>query len=330
MLLPFVTIILPIRNEARYIARTLESILAQDYPQEQIEILVVDGNSDDGTKHIIAEFQKRTTNIRLLDNPQRIVPTAMNIGIRAAQGGIIIRIDGHAVIAPDYVSRCVEALTTTSADNVGGPMCAESFTWVGKAIVYATSSPFGVGGARFHYAEKPGWVDTVYMGAYRREVFDRIGLFDEQLVRNQDDELNFRLTEAGGKIWLDPQIRSTYFSRSTLRGLWKQYFEYGYWKVRVIQKHKRPASWRHLVPVTFVLALLASIVASLVTQSLLWISAVLAPYVFANLLASVWIGRRRGWQYMPLLPLAFAVMHIAYGSGFIKGIVRFVLLPTSS
>lgn len=274
---PPIIIILPIRNESRHIARTLESILAQDYPAEQMDILVVDGMSNDGTRQIVSEFAQRESRVHLLDNPQRIVPTAMNKGIRAARGAIIVRVDGHTVIERDYVRRCVEALSTTGADNVGGPMRAASDTWIGKAIVLATSSPFGVGGARFHYAETPGWVDTVYMGAYRREVFERIGLFDEELVRNQDDEFNFRLTQAGGKIWLDPQIRSTYFSRSTLRGLWKQYFEYGLWKVRVIQKHRRPASWRHLVPAAFVLALLGSSFLSVLTKSPLFIFTVLLP-----------------------------------------------------
>ncbi|MBI5303630.1 MAG: glycosyltransferase family 2 protein [Chloroflexi bacterium] len=318
-----VTVILPIRNEARYIARTLESLLTQDYSQEKIEILVVDGMSGDGTRQIVTEFEQRDSRIRLLDNSQQIVPAAMNKGIRAARGTIVIRVDGHTVIAQDYVRRCVVQLATTGADNVGGPMRAESDTWIGNAIVLATSSPFGVGGARFHYAETPGWVDTVYMGAYRREVFDRIGLFDEELVRNQDDELNFRLIQAGGKIWLDPQIRSTYYSRSTLRGLWKQYFEYGFWKVRVIQKHRRPASWRHLVPATFVLALFVSTLASIFVQSPIPFPAVACPYVLASLFISLTIAAREGWRYAPILPLAFATMHVAYGVGFLAGIARF-------
>jgi glycosyltransferase involved in cell wall biosynthesis len=311
------------RNEARYIEGCLRSILAQDYPPEQIEILVVDGMSNDGTRQIATEFAQRDSRIRLLDNLQRIVPTAMNKGISTAQGEIVIRVDGHTVIAQDYVRRCVEVLATTGADNVGGAMRAASDTWIGKTIVLATSSPFGVGGARFHYAEKPGWVDTVYMGAYRREVFDRIGLFDEELVRNQDDELNFRLIQSGGKIWLDPKIRSTYFSRSTLRGLWKQYFEYGFWKVRVIQKHRRPASWRHLVPGAFVLSLASSLVLSWIVWSPLFLFAILLPYSLVSLSVSIWIAAREGWRYAPILPLAFATMHLAYGFGFLAGIARF-------
>ncbi len=320
---PFVTLILPIRNEARYIAQCLDAVVAQDYPHEKIEILVVDGMSHDGTRDVVAQFSARDARIRLIDNPERIVPTALNRGIRVARGAVIIRVDGHTVIAPDYVRRCIEQLAITGADNVGGAMRAASDTWIGKAIVLATSSPFGVGSARFHYAETAGWVDTVYLGAYRREVFDRLGLFDEELVRNQDDEFNLRLVRAGGKIWLDPQIHSTYFSRATLRGLWKQYFEYGFWKVRVIQKHRQPASWRHLVPVTFVLALGLSLSASVVLQSILGFAGVILPYALASLGSAAWLSLRNGVRYFPVLPLAFATMHLAYGLGFLAGLLRF-------
>jgi len=325
---PLVTVILPIRNEARYIARCLESVVNQDYPRERVEILVVDGMSEDGTRDILAQFADRDLRVRLIDNPQRIVPTALNRGIRAARGEIVIRVDGHAVIAPDYVRRCVEALGATKADNVGGPMNAVGKTVVAQAIALASSSRFGVGSALFHYTDKPGWVDTVYMGAYRRQVFDRIGLFDEELVRNQDDEFNYRLIRAGGKIWLDPAIRSDYFSRASLRALWKQYFEYGFWKVRVIQKHGRPASWRHLVPAAFVLALAASAALGIVSGLPILFLVVVASYAAASLAASLWLAVRRGLRCLPLLPFAFATMHLAYGVGFIGGLVYFGLFRT--
>lgn len=318
-----ITVVLPVRNEVRFIARTLESILAQAYPAEQIEILVVDGRSDDGTRQIVTEFAQRDARIRLLDNPQRIVPTAMNKGIRAARGSIIVRVDGHAVIESDYIRRCVEGLVSIQADCIGGPIKTVGETRMARAIALAQSSPFGVGNAAFRYANTAQYVDTLAFGAYRREVFDRIGLFDEELVRNQDDELNFRLIQSGGKIWLDPQIRSTYFSRSTLRGLWKQYFEYGFWKVRVIQKHRRPASWRHLVPGAFVLALACLLVLGWLVGSPLFLFTVLLPYLFVSLSVSLWIAAHEGWRYAPLLPLAFATMHLAYGFGFLVGLARF-------
>jgi succinoglycan biosynthesis protein ExoA len=330
--LPLVTVILPIRNEARHIARCLDAVSSQDYPRERMEILVVDGMSDDGTRAIVARAFERwnvgtleCSRARLLDNPERIVPTALNRGIRQARGSVIIRVDGHTVIARDYVRKCVEVLATTQADNVGGPMNAVGQTLVAQAIAIASSSRFGVGSALFHYADEPGCVDTVYMGAYRREVFDRIGLFDEELVRNQDDEFNYRLTRSGGKIWLDPEICSDYFSRATLRGLWKQYLEYGFWKVRVIRKHGRPASWRHLVPGAFVLALLGSSILGLLVQSPLYFFAVLLSYLFVSLSVSLWLAARRGWRYATILPVAFATMHVAYGVGFLTGLVRFGL-----
>jgi GT2 family glycosyltransferase len=258
----------------------------------------------------------------VVDNPARIVPTALNRGIQMARGEVIVRVDGHTVIAPDYVSRCIAALRETGADNVGGLMHASAESRVGQAIALATSSPFGVGGARFHYASEPGWVDTVYLGAYRREVFERIGGFDEELVRNQDDEFNFRLTRAGGKIWLDPQIRSAYSSRATLRALWRQYFEYGFWKVRVIQKHGRPASVRHLMPALFVMALAGGTLLSLVTREPLWLALVVVPYTLGALGASALVAARNGWRYLPVLPLVFWTLHLAYGIGFLVGVAR--------
>ncbi len=320
---PRVSVILPIRNEASHIARCLESVCAQDYSPQRLEILVVDGMSDDGTRAVVADFAARDARVRLLDNPRRIVPTALNRGLAVSTGEIIIRVDGHAVIARDYVRRCVADLERVSADCVGGPIQALGETYVARAIAVAQSSPFGVGDAAFRHARESQYVDTLAFGAYRRRVFDRVGLFDEELVRNQDDEFNFRLTRAGGKIWLDCDIHSTYYSRSTLRALCKQYLEYGFWKVRVIQKHRRPASWRHLVPGLFVLALLGSLMVSVVLRTSFAFLLVSLPYVGVSLFASSWTAARRGLAYLPVLPLAFAAMHLSYGFGFLAGLARF-------
>ena len=319
--LPLVSVIMPIRNEARFIAQSLGAVLAQDYPAELIEIIVVDGMSADSTRAIITQAaQAARRNVAVLDNPAGIVPVAMNIGLRAARGAIIVRVDGHCEIAPDYVRRCVMALQRTGADNVGGLQRAVSETPIGRAIALATSSPFGVGGARFHYDARPGWVDTVYLGAYRRDVFERIGGFDEELVRNQDDELNFRLTQAGGKIWLDPSIQSVYYSRPSLRKLWKQYFEYGFYKVRVMQKRGGVASWRHLVPGIFVLSLLLSGLLALLTRKPRWALAVAGPYALANGLASARTSIKDIGVFL-VMPLTFLILHAAYGSGFVLGVI---------
>jgi len=319
--LPLITIIMPIRNEGHYIARALNAVLAQDYPVDKVEILVVDGMSEDGTRDIVTAMAVCNPRVQLMDNPERIVSTALNRGVHAAHGEIIIRVDGHAVIAPDYLRRCVETLAAVDADCVGGPIHTVGETPHACGIALAQSSPFGVGNAAFRYATKERYVDTLAFGAYRREVFDRIGLFDLALVRNQDDEFNLRLVRAGGKIWLCPTIQSTYYARSNLRGLWKQYFAYGFWKVRVIQKHGCPASWRHLVPAAFVLALLIAAGMSVLVPSYQWLLAVLLPYSVVLLFASLWRAARNGWQYAPLLPLAFVTMHIGYGLGFLAGIM---------
>jgi succinoglycan biosynthesis protein ExoA len=319
--LPFVSIIMPIRNEAEHIACGLGAVLAQDYPADRMEILVVDGMSDDATRAVVGQTVggRAQPRVVVLDNRGRIVPIGMNIALRRARGTIIVRVDGHCVIDPDYVRRCVEALRATGADNVGGLQQALGQGWAGAAIAAAAGSPFGVGGARFHYAVRAGWADTVYLGAYRREVFDRIGDFDEELVRNQDDELNFRLLQSGGRIWLDPSIRSIYHGRSSLRGLWRQYYQYGLYKVRVIQKRGGVASWRHLIPGAFVLGLLLSLLLALCTGRRGWALAVAGPYALANSTASIWAARR-GWLALPLLPLAFLTMHLAYGLGFLAGL----------
>ncbi len=223
----FVSVIMPIRNEARFIRRSLGALLGQDYPLGHMEILVADGHSTDGTRDIVRGLQQRHPQLKLLDNPGRIVATGMNEGIRRARGEVIVRVDGHTVVAPDYISCCVASIQRSGADNTGGRMDAVGEGRFGEAVVLATCSPFGVGGARFHYSQREEWVDTVYMGAWRRATFDRVGLFDETMVRNQDDELNYRLLERGGRILLDPSIRSTYTVRSAPGALWRQYFQYG-------------------------------------------------------------------------------------------------------
>ncbi len=331
-LTPLVSIVMPIRNEARHIGRCLEAVLAQDYAAEQIEVLIADGMSADATRARIEETLEHARaagrparQLQLIDNPERIVSTALNRAIRLAHGEIILRVDGHCVIAPDYVRRCVEGLQTIAADCVGGTIQTVGETPVARAIALAQSAPFGVGGARFRYTTVPGYVDTLAFGAYRRVVFERIGLFDEELVRNQDDEFNLRLTRAGGKIWLDPQIRSTYYSRATLRALARQYFEYGFWKVRVIQKHGRPASWRHLVPALFWGVLVLALAASVITGSAWWIAAVVLPYVGACLVAAAVLAARHGWHALVYAPPAFMAMHLAYGAGFWAGLVRWGL-----
>src|ERR1700693_2152273 len=259
---PSVSIVVPCRNEAKAIDAFLNSLLNQEMGDINWEAIIADGMSDDGTRRVLEQFSKEHRQIRIIDNPSRIVSTGLNACIRAAAGDIILRMDVHTEYKADYVRRCVEVLRKTNAANVGGACIAVQTGYVGRAIAAAFHSPFAVGGARWHQPTYEGPVDTVHLGCWRREVLEQIGYFDETLVRTQDDELNFRLTRAGGTIWQSPDIVSWYHPRSSLRALFRQYFQYGYWKVAVIRKHRLPASWRHLVPGVFVLANIAVLAAA--------------------------------------------------------------------
>lgn len=320
-----ISIIIPIRNEATYIAACLDAVLSQQGLEKfTIEVLVVDGMSTDSTQEIVKEYQKNHNNIILIENPDKIVPTGFNLALKISKGDTIIRIDGHTLIAADYIINCIEILKNSRADNVGGRMNAIGQTPFGEAVALATSSPFGVGGSRFHYSEKEEYVDSVYMGAWKKEVFERLGNFDEELVRNQDDEFNYRLRKFGGKVLLSPKIKSTYTVRSNPKALWRQYYQYGYWKVRVLQKHPRQMSLRQFVPPLFVAALLASALAALFYPPAGWLLAVVvATYLLADLGASMAAARQKGWRHFARLPLVFPILHLSYGLGFLVGLVKF-------
>jgi glycosyltransferase involved in cell wall biosynthesis len=319
-----VTVITPLRNEGERIVEVLGRIFSQDYPVDRMEVIVADGDSDDNTPQIVSEYTKRHSNLMLVKNPGRIVPTGLNLALAAAKGEVIVRIDGHTLIEPDYVRRCVEALERTGAENVGGRMDAVGVGHFGRAVAAATTSSFGVGGARFHYSSAEEWVDTVYMGAWPRRVFDEIGLFDEELVRDQDDEFNYRLREHRGRILLDPTIKSVYTNRSNPRALWKQYFQYGFWKVRVMQKHPKQMRVRQFVPPSFVLSLFIVLGLSFLA-SWGWATAVAlgGSYFVANIGASVLTAFKKGWRHVLLLPVVYAILHLSYGLGFLAGLLKF-------
>lgn len=325
--LPLVTIIVPIRNEAAYIARTLTAILAQDYPPERMQILVVDGMSDDTTRAIVSQFTiyHSLFTIRLLDNPSRIVPTALNIGLAHAAGDVVMRVDGHCEIPFDYVQRCVEGLASGGLACFGGALDTVGETPLAEAIALAMGSFFGVGGSAFRTAASGlHRVDTLAFGAYSREAIQRCGYFDEELVRNQDEEYNYRLRKLGGSLLLDASLRVRYYSRSSLRSLWRQYYRYGYWKVRVLQKHPRQMQWRHFVPPLFVLTLLLGGALGLLNSWLLWLwLGGVALYLVANLTASFLTAARGGWRHFWRLPVIYTLLHVSYGVGFLTGLIRF-------
>jgi succinoglycan biosynthesis protein ExoA len=323
--LPRVTVVMPVRNEADFIERSLGAVLAQDYPADKIEVIVADGMSTDTTRDIVRSFGEDHPALHLIDNPGKIVPIGLNAAIRQAKGWIIIRIDGHCEVAPTYIRKCVEHLLKDGVDAVGGPIETIGENATSKAIAIGMSSNFGVGGSAFRtIRDREASVDTVAFPAYPRRTIEKCGSFDEELVRNQDDEYNYRLRKLGGKILLSPDIKSKYYSRSSLKGLWRQYFQYGYWKVRVLQKHPRQMRPRQFAPPTFVAALLGSaLLAVFLKFGLLFFLAISGSYILANLLASVATASRKGRIYLLLLPLVFAILHLSYGTGFLIGLIRF-------
>ena len=323
---PKVSVVVPMRNEEQYIERCLAALAAQDYPSELLEILVIDGLSADRSREVVKDWAIRYPHIQLLENEKQQTPAGLNVGIRSATGDIIARVDAHCEVAPDYISQCVRYLEKTGADNVGGLMRPVSDTYWGQTIALSTSTPFGVGDSRFHYSQEEQFVDTVYMGTFRREVFDRIGLFDESLVRNQDYELNYRLRAAGGRIFCTPAIKSRYYTRPSMSALWRQYFQYGFWKSRVIRLHPASTRWRHLAAPIFVLAVVGLLVLSRIHPLfLLSLAFLLTAYLTSSLVFSVSLAARHGWQYLLGLPMTFAVIHVSWGLGFWWSWIRFLL-----
>jgi glycosyltransferase involved in cell wall biosynthesis len=323
---PLVSVILPCRNEYGYIEDCLKSILAQEPPDGGFEVIVADGVSNDGTREYLERFSAENPKVRLLNNPGRIVSTGLNAALREARGEVIVRMDAHTVYASNYIKQCLAVLRETGADNVGGPMCTTATTFKERAIRAVFHSSFAVGGARSHNPNYEGYVDTVIYGCWRKSIFDRVGNFDEELVRNQDDEHNLRISRSGGKIYQSPSIRSWYHVRDSFRTVFRQYLQYGYWKVLVIRNHRLPASIRHLVPAAFVGALAVLLISGLFWRpALMGATGLASVYLLGVLLASLITAARTEWKLLPALPLAFCCFHLGYGYGFLRGILDFVL-----
>ncbi len=326
--LPFVSVLMPVRNEARYIERSLGSVLAQSYPRDRMEVWVADGASTDGTQALVERLGEGAA-VHLVNNPKGYVSSGLNAALGKAKGDILVRVDGHCEIAPDYVARCVEHLQREDVAGVGGPIETVGESFLARAIAVAMSSHFGVGGAAFRTGcDRPIFTDTVPFPAYRRSVVDEAGPFDEELVRNQDDEFNHRLRKAGHRLLLAPDVQARYYSRASLVKLGSQYFQYGFWKVRVLQKHPGQMRPRHFVPPLFVAALLTSLAMAAIPSP--WqgvgrglLAAIGGAYAVANLCASLWTARGAGWRYLGVLPAAFALLHLGYGGGFLLGLLRF-------
>src|SRR5437667_3506682 len=316
-----VSFIMPVRNEEEYIRASLESLVDQSYPASECEIIVVDGRSSDRTREIIEEIRERNPQVRCLDNPAGIVPTAMNIGIRAARGEVIIRADGHNVYPWDYAANCVKWLEETGAENVGGPCVTvaadESFS--ARLVAAVLSSPFGVGNSKFRTSCEEGFVDTVPFGAFRREIFDRVGMYNEKLVRNQDNELNARIRKAGGTIYLTPALTTHYHPVKNFSGLLGYAFRTSQWHIFTLRENRESMSLRHLAPAMFLMFLVVLLLASFASGiALVLLSAVIGTYLAIGFCFS--LGKKAEDHRVALAqPFASLLFHVVYGAGTLLG-----------
>jgi len=318
---PPVSVIVPMRDEERHIEGCLAALLGQDYPGE-LELICVDGGSEDATRERVRAVATRDPRVRLLDNPGRSAPAAMNVGAAAARHGLVLRMDAHAVPAPDYVRESVAAMRETGAVCVGGRWVIEEEGLVPGAIAAALAAPFGTGGAAWRRRREPGEVDTVPYGLWPREELLAAGGFDEGLLRNEDYELAWRLRERGGRIWYTPKVVARYTPRRTVGALARQYFHYGLWKPRVARLQPRSLRPRHLIAPAFVLGLVVGAALGLALGGL-WLTAWwvgLAAWLAGAVVSAVVAAARSRWRYLPLLPPLFLVLHVAWGVGFWLGL----------
>jgi glycosyltransferase involved in cell wall biosynthesis len=320
-----VSVIVPCRNERRYIEAFCAGVLRQSLPPGwSLQLVVADGDSDDGTRELLERAAAADARLRVIANPRRNVSTGLNAALAKADGEIIVRMDVHTEYAPDYVAQCIAALAETGADNVGGPWRAEPDAGGGamqQAVAAAFQSRSVAGGAMSRKLDHDGWVDTVYLGAWPRLTFERFGDFDEDLVRNQDDEHNLRIVKGGGRVWQSSCIRSVYRPRAALRQVFRQYLQYGYWKPFVMRKHGQAAAARHLVPAVFVGGWVATALVALLGGPAWPLLGLVALYAAAVVALTVGVASERRPAISALLrvPAVIAAYHVSYGIGSLLG-----------
>jgi glycosyltransferase involved in cell wall biosynthesis len=324
MTMPRVSIAMPAYNEEAYIEACIASVQAQDYPAEQIEILIADGRSTDRTREILARLAEADPRIRVVDNPARLQAAGLGLLVKEAAGDIIVRMDVHAEYAADYVRKCVETLERTGADNVGGAQRAKARTAFQRALCAALESPLGVGGARYRSSEAEGFVDTVFLGAFRRKVFETIGLWDPGAITNEDAELNQRILDSGGQIYLSRDIVVHYFPRDSFRSLARQYYRYGRGRARTLLKLGRFPTLRPLVPFLMVSGAAVMLV---VPPAWPFVPAAIAGYALATGAEAVRVGGKLGLATIPKVWAMFPVLHAAHGVGFAAGLVQYLRSP---
>jgi cellulose synthase/poly-beta-1,6-N-acetylglucosamine synthase-like glycosyltransferase len=337
---PKVSIIIPVRNEAAFIISNLESLLSQDYPQEKIEAIIAEGRSDDETREVIEQYIKKIeysknkerkkagpkfSKILMIDNPKKIMPAGANLALRHAKGNLIFLIGGHVILPSDYIKKCVKTILEKNADCVGGRVESIGEGYIGKAVAIAMNSRFGMGNSEFRTAPsngEPFSTDTVSFCVYRKDVFKRIGYFNERMVRHQDYDLNYRLRKAGGQILLLPSVVIKYYVRSTIADLWRQFWQYGIWKGRFIRKNPASLKFRHLVPPSFVFVLVFGALLSIFFSPLLYVSIfAISAYIGFIFSASIFYLLKGKFKYLPALTIVLLCMHLGWGLGFWKGML---------
>ena len=326
---PFISVIIPSRNEEQFIRKCLNSIIQQTYPMDKVEVLVVDGISSDKTKDVVKEYIQNHPFMKLLENPRKLTPFAMNIGIKNSIGNVFILVNAHGLLDKDFLKNSIYYLNKTGADAVGGMLNSinEENSAIAKAIPVAADSIFGAGGERYRSRLEEGFVrDTLPYCAYRRDLIDKIGWIDEDLIRDQDEEFNYRILKNGGKIYYTPQIKSYLFIRPSLRKLWKQHYQYGYFKPLVAQKAGGIFTWRQTIPSIFVSSLFVTgLFSFFIRYSLCGFFLILGSYIGVNLLFSLILSIRKDFRLLPLIAISFATLHMSYGVGYMKGIFDFVI-----
>jgi glycosyltransferase involved in cell wall biosynthesis len=323
-----VSVVIPCYNEEKTIYPLLESISQQTFQIDDLEVIIADGISTDGTRAEINRFSAAHPNleVRIVDNTKKTIPSGLNIGIQAAKGEFIVRLDAHSVPASDYIEKCVTLLKQGIAENVGGVWLIRpgKNDWIGRSIAAAASHPIGVGDAGYRHSNKAGYVDTVPFGAYRREFIISLGAYNEALLTNEDYELNVRIRKAGGRVYLDPKIQCVYFSRPTFLALAKQYWRYGYWKAKMVRKYPGTVRWRQALPPLYLLGLFGLLILSFINQFFFWIFiGVIIFYLMILIIASIKIAlSKQDGAFIMGVPLAIAIMHHSWGSGFIFSLLN--------
>lgn len=326
--MPLVSVIVPSRNEEKRIASLLEALRAQTFPVENIEVVIADAMSADKTGQRIAEFTRKNPelNVRTVENTRMTIPAGLNQAIKAASGEIIVRLDAHSEPYPEYLSRCVQAIQAGKGDNVGGiwEIHPGDSTWQARGIATAASHPFGVGDAFYRFTDQPRSVDTVPFGAFRKQLVERIGYYDETLLTNEDYEFNTRVRNSGGTVWLDPEIRSIYYARSTFKELARQYWRYGYWKARMLKRYPESTRWRQALPPLMVVSFILLPLLSIVWPIPRWIFMLELFFYSLLLLAAGFQSalKKKDPSLIISVPLAIACMHFSWGSAFIWSLLR--------